>query len=451
MISAAGIGSGLDVDSIVSQLMEVEQQPLLALQRQQAGLEAELSAIGQLKGALSTFQTAMQDLSTPFALKVFTATSSDAAVFTATATNTAAASSMGIEVLRLAERHKFSSKEFLDTDTVGGKKNDSLSIQVGPDAADTLTVDLSSALTLGGVRDAINTATDNPGVTATLIFGNDGNQKLILTADNTGADNALELSYGGKIKANTFDFQELNNIAGNTDLLDAEIRVDGYNVTRSVNTIDDVIQGVTLDLHSADPGNAHTLEIERDTEAVAVSVQAFADAFNGLRDTIDLLRAGDLEADSILLSIERRLFSIVNTPATGLPSGLDYLTRIGLSFLRDGTMIVDEADLDSVLANDFDAVSELLATDAQGFANRLETQVGSWLETDGLLEIRTDSIDDRQRLIETREEALQHRLDLTEVRYYNQFNRLDTLLGNLQITSDYLAQQLQRLPDIGSS
>jgi len=208
MLSAAGIGSGLDVDSIVSQLMAFERRPLVTLQNQLTDIDAKVSAYGELKSALSTFQTAMQGLSTPAALKVFTTTSGNDNVFTASATNTAAASTFQIDVVRLAERHKFASAEMLDTDTIGGKNNDELNIQVGSDSANVLSVDLSTASTLGDIRAAINTDAANPGVTATLVFGNNGNQKLVLTARDSGADNALTLSYKGRVGAADFGFQE---------------------------------------------------------------------------------------------------------------------------------------------------------------------------------------------------------------------------------------------------
>jgi flagellar hook-associated protein 2 len=446
MLSAAGIGSGLDVDSIVSQLMAFERQPLVALQTQLTDIDARVSAFGKLKSALSTFQTAMQDLSTPSALKVFTATSENDSVFTASATNTAAASSFQVDVIRLAERHKFASAEMLDTDTIGGKNNDALNIQVGPDPANTLVVDLKTASTLADIRDTINTDAENPGVTATIVFGNDGNQKLILTAGESGSANALTLSYSGKVNAGDFGFQEVNNIGGNTALLDAEISVDGYSVTRPSNTIDDVLTGVTLDLHNADPGIPYTLDIARDTASVAESVQAFADAYNEIMTSIDTLRDNELATDSALFSVERGLRSMINTPATGLNSGLSYLAEIGVTFSRDGVLTVNTSDVESALAGNFNAVSELFSTDGQGFANRLDTLVDGWLGIDGLINGRTDGLDSRKRLLQSREESLEYRMGQIEAGLYAQFTRLDTLLGNMQVTSDYLSQQLQLLP-----
>lgn len=451
MLSAAGIGSGLDVDSIVSQLMAFERRPLVAVQQQLTDIDARVSAFGELKSALSTFQTAMQDLSTPSALKVFTASSGNDNVFTASASNTAAASSFQIEVVRLAERHKFASGEFLDTDTFGGSAGDALNIQVGTDIANTLTVDLSAAQTLGAVRDAINTATNNPGVTATIITGNNGNQELVITAAESGAANALTLSYAGGVSAATFGFQEVNNIAGDTSQLDAEVNIDGYTVTRSTNTLDDVVQGLSLDLHSAAPGASYALDIARDTAGVAESVQAFADAYNEITAAIEALRDNELAADSALFSIERGLRSVINTPATGLNSGLAYLAEIGVSFSREGVLTVNTTDVESALANNFNAVSELFSTDGQGFANRLDTLVDSWLDIDGLIDGRTDGLDSSKRLLESREESLEYRMGQVEASLFAQFTRLDTLLGGMQVTSDFLAQQLQLLPGTGNN
>jgi len=446
MISSAGIGSGLDVNSIVSQLMVLERRPLDVLQQKKEDIDSRVSAYGNLKSALATFQDAMQQLSTPAALKIFTATSGNDAVFTATATNTAAASSYGVEVVRLAERHKFASEEHLDTYTVGGGNNAALEIQVGSDPADTLSVDLSTAMTLGEIRDAINTAAANPGVAATIVFGNNGNQKLVLTASDSGADNALSLSYPGSVRARDFGFEEINNIGGDTALLDAEVIVDGYSVTRANNIIDDVITGVTLDLAAADPGIPYALDIARDTTAVTESVQAFADAYNEIMTAIDTLGDNELATDSLLFSIEQGLRNTMNSPASGLLSGLSYLGEIGVTFSREGVLTVDATDVESALINNFDAVSELFATDGQGFASRLDTLVDGWLAIDGLIDGRTDSLDSSKRLLETREESLEYRMSQIEARLFAQFGQLDTLIGSLQATSNFLTQQLGQLP-----
>ena len=448
-ISAGGIGSGLDVQSIVSQLMAIERQPLQRLQFKQSQLETQISAYGRLSSALSTFQSAMDDLGSLDALKVFTSSSSNADVIDITASSSANLGTFDTEVVRLAEHHKMSSDQILNTDTFGGSAGDSLTIQVGVDAADIITVDLSTAKTLSEIRTAINDDVTNPGVHATVINGDNGNQKLVLTADDSGQDNALTLSYGGSIASTSLNFQTLNNIAGDTSLLNAEIIVDGFTVTRSSNNIADVISGVTLNLVSADPGNAHTLQVNRDLEKVEESVQAFADAFNDLRAQFKSLRSGELEADSSLLSMERMMLSVLNTPAAG--SAFSVLSEVGLSMQKDGTMTLSASDLQTALQTDFEGVAQLFAADTQGFANRFSSFADNWLGSGGMLEARTDGLETRIDNLVDRQISFERRLGTIESRYLKQFSTLDALVGQLQGTSQFLTSQLSQLPGANKS
>ena len=341
------------------------------------------------------------------------------------------------------------SAETLNTDTFGGKNNDALTIQVGADAADIITVDLSTAKTLSEIRTAINDDINNPGVSATIINGDAGNQKLVLTANDSGAASALSLSTSGKVKLGDFGFQTLNDIGGDTSLLDAEVVVDGYTITRSSNDISDVISGVTLNLVSADPGNAHTLQINRDLEKVEESVQAFADAFNELRAQIKSLRSGELEADSSLLSMERTMLSVLNTPATG--GVFSVLSEAGLSMQKDGNMTLSSSDLQTALQTDFDGVAQLFAADTQGFANRLSTFADNWLGSGGMLEARTDGLEARVENLVDRQISFERRLETIESRYLTQFSALDALVGQLQGTSQFLTSQLSQLPGANKS
>ena len=448
-ISAAGIGSGLDVNSIVSQLMAIERQPLQRLQFKQSQLEAQISAYGQLSSSLSAFQSAMDDLGSLDALKVFSTSTSNADVIDITASSSANLGTFDVEVVRLAEHHKMASAETLNTVTFGGKKSDALIIQVGVDAADIITVDLSTAKTLSEIRTAINDDINNPGVSATIINGDGGNQKLVLTANDSGSASALSLSTSGKVNLGDFGFQTLNDIGGDTSLLDAEVVVDGYTVTRSSNDISDVISGVTLNLVSADPGNAYTLQINRDLEKVEESVQAFADAFNELRTSIKGLRNGQLEADSSLLAMERSIFSVLNAPATG--GAFSVLSEVGLSMQKDGNMTLSSNDLKTALQTDFEGVAQLFAADTQGFANRFSTFADNWLGSGGMLAARTDGLETRIDNLVDRQISFERRLETVESRYLRQFSALDALVGQLQGTSQFLTSQLSQLPGANQS
>ena len=444
MITAPGIGSGLDVNGIVTQLMELERQPIEALERKQGQLEAQLSAYGKLKSSLSSFQDAMQELSTLDAFKNYAASSNNEALLMVEAGATAAPGNYTINVNRLAEHHKMNSSEFLDTDTFGGNAGDALSIQVGADPANTISVDLSTARTLGEIRDAINSDANNPGVSATIINGNDGNQKLVLTADDSGQASALTLTYAGTLDDAAFGFQTINDIGGDLSLLDAEVAVDGYVINRSGNTISDVISGVTLDLKKAEPGTDIQISIDRDLEATRESVQAFADAYNELRSSIKSLRSGQLEADGSLLQMERQLLNVMNNPPT--EGVFKHLSEVGVSVQKDGTLTVNDTRLNSALENDFSGVAELFAKEGTGYARRFDDLVEGWLGVDGLVQSRTDGLDARIERFEDRQIAMERRLEQVEARYLAQFSALDSLMSQLQGMSSYLSQQLAALP-----
>ncbi len=442
-ISSAGIGSGLDVTSIVSQLMAIESRPLINLQNKQIKYEAQISAFGQLRSSMASLQQAMENLGTISTLDLYKTTSADDSVITASAESGADVGNYGIEVVRTADYHKMDSNEAADTDTFGGTAGDSVSVQVGSDPADTVTIDLTTAKTLAEIRDAINDDADNPGVTATIIAGDGGNQKLILTSDSTGEASAMTASYGGTVD---LGLTTLNDIGGDLSLLDSEINVDGYNITRATNTIDDVLTGVTLNLQSADPGNAHSVNVERDNSAVSSRIQAFADAYDSLRAEIQIQRSGQLGSDSVLLSLERQLQDVLNEAATS--GAFSYLTEVGVTMEKDGTMTVDTTKLDAALQDNFDDVAQLFAAEDDGFASRFYNLADNWLASDGIIETRTGGLNDRIDGLIDDQINEQRNLEVIQARYQAEFSALDVLIGELTATSDYLTSQLAALPEI---
>lgn len=446
-ISSAGIGSGLDVNGIIDGLMAVERRPLQLLQVKREQFTAQISAYGELISSVSAFQASVDKLSTLSALDIFKGTSSNPDVVKVTATDNPDLGSFGIEVARLAEKHQMASKEILDTDTFGGKKaTDALHIQVGSDPANKLTIDLSTAKTLAEIRTAINEDVNNPGVTATIINGENNQQKLILKSDDTGADNALTLSKSGKVKLSDFDFQTLNDIGGDTSQLDAEFTVDGYTLTSSSNTVSGVINGVTFELLAKDVGNQHTLSIARDTAEVENLVQSFATAYNDFRAAINAQRSGSLSRDNILLSIENQVRSVLNRASSSGP--LSTLSEVGLSIQKDGSMSVDSETLNAALDSDIDAVARLFADESDGFASRLSALADGWIGADGLLSSRTDGLNQRINDLTDRQISIERNLEIVETRYRAQFSALDALVSQFQSTSSFLTSQLAQLPKI---
>ncbi len=448
MISAPGIGSGLDVNAIVDQLMAVERIPLNRLEARKAGFETQISAYGRLQSALSTFQSAMGELNAISDFKRFTATSADETVYTATASSDAVASSYAITVQRIAEQHKMgAATTYADTDTTTiGTAGDTMTIGVG---GNTFTVDIG-ARTLGAIRDAINAASDNTGVSASIISDDAGN-RLVLTADDTGSASELSVSYSG---SDPFALATLNSDRDSSGSftaadLDAVLTLEGqYTVTSTSNTVTDALQGVTLNLKASGSAN---LVVDEDIEGVTESVQSFIDAYNELRDVIDELHAGDLAGDSTVLSVQAQLQAVFNTPPTGLGSAYNYLSEIGITTNDAGDLELDTSELETALLTDYDGVANLFANDDQGYAYRLEAVADDLLSSGGLIESRTDGLESSVDLIDGRIESQERRLELVEERYRAQFTALDVLMGEMQATSQYLTQQLAALPGVVSN
>ncbi|MDJ0740334.1 MAG: flagellar filament capping protein FliD [Gammaproteobacteria bacterium] len=439
-ITAAGVGSGIDIETIVSQLMTLERQPLTALERRESDTRAQISAYGSLRSAVSTFQTAMRDLSTLDAFRVFLSESSDEDVMTASADSDAAAGIYNLNVTRLAQNHKMGSGQFAATDTFGGGAGDALTLTVGTDSA---TIDLSTASTLEQVRDAINSATDNPGVTATILNVSATDQRLILTADESGYEDRVQLSYGGAINATTFNFATTNqdNLGATlVDLteLDASYSIDGFALTAASNSISTVIDGLSIDLKGV--GSA-TLNVTRDNASIEESAKAFVDAYNGVLSTIDSLRADDLSGDSTLRSIVSGMRNTINTLPTGLTGSYNALSQLGIKTDRDtGQLTFDSGEFNSALDTDFASVAQVFANDDQGFAFRFAALADSFLDEDGLIDSRVDGLNTRVRRLDDEQADLERRLDLREIALRREFAALDQLVGSLQSTSNFLFQ-----------
>lgn len=435
MLTAAGVGSGLDIESIVSQLMALERRPLNVLEGRKDEYGTELSAVGRLKSALATFQSAMGDLKSTDAFEVYAASSDDEEVFTAIASSRASVGTFDIEVVNLAEADKQGSKSIADVDTTAlGGTGDQISIAIG---SGSFTID-AGGLTLAEIRDAINDAIDNVGVSAGIISEDASNNYLVLTSNETGTANAMTLSVTGQL-------ENALNMTSVQAAEDAEVRVDGkYTVVRSSNTITDAIDGLTLQLKK-ESNDAVGLRIERDVASVTESVQSFSDAFNELRATIDGLRSGELQADSTLRTIESGMLNILNVPPANLTGRYTVLSQVGLTIQKDGTMALNSAKLEEALNSDFSSLAQVFANDEEGYVFRLESLVTGFLDSDGILDNRIDGINNRISRVDDQIANMEFRLGRIEERFRERFSALDALVGQLTATNNFLVQQLAGL------
>lgn len=446
-ISSPGVGSGLDINGLVGALMAAERLPLGVMKTRKEGLDTDLSAYGRLKGAISDFQSAMSGLSATDKFSVNAASSSNDSIFTVTASSTAVSGSYSIDFSdngthQLAQVHKLTSQDFADTSSSIAATG-TLRIDLGGNSFDVL-IDAGSD-SLDGIKNAINSAADNTGVTATVITVDSGS-RLLLSSDKTGAANSVTLS---DVSGNVAATLGMSTV---TAAQDAVFTLDGNQVTSASNTVTGAIEGVTIELNALGAaGTTETLSVSRDTGAVQENVQTFVDAYNDLRGMIGYLSKGDLQGDNTLISIQSQMRNILNMAPTGLGTSLQFLSEVGIKTSRSGDLELDSTLLNEKLAEDFNGVTELFANDNQGYAFRLEALAKEQLATEGIIDTREDGINARIGSIDTQIENFEYRMTLTEARYRAQFTALDGLLARLQSTSSFLSQQLGSLPGAASS
>ncbi len=453
MISSPGVGSGLDISSLITQLVAIEQQPLFRLASREAGLQGQLSAYGQLKGALSTFQSSLQQLDDVADFKVLSATSTDSDVLVATANSTAGKGVFNIEVNRLAENHRMAgSTAYADIDTTTiGVGGETMTIDVG---GDDFTIAFGG-LTLGEIRDAINASSDNSGVTASIL-NDDAGHRLILSGDETGSDNFVTVSYSA---ADPFAMNDLNtdrdgDLSFTSADLDAELTVEGtFTVTRTRNNISDVISGVTLNLLEA---GTTTVNIDNDFGAVEDSVNALVGSFNTVISTVRQLGNGALSADRAAVSrIESQLRAVLNSPAqVGGAFSSIFEVGLGSNFIigsdapSNGELELDADALLEALQTDPDSVAALFTDSDNGIVTGLLGLVDGYLDVDGLIDGKQDAVNARIDDIGDQRVTMERHIALVEQRLIQEFTALDTLLAQLQNTGNLLTQQLQALPKI---
>ncbi len=457
-IISSGIGSGLDIGGIVQQLVAAEGQPLeTRLTLKESKAQAKLSAFGSLKSSLSGVRDKLEAMKSPEKLLVRKATSSNEDVFSVTADTDAVPAQYAIEVVQTATSQKLTSGAFTGADAAVGVGT--LTIDVG---ASRMILNITTENnTLAGIRDAINSSTSNPGVSATVVNADSGSY-LILTADGTGAENTLTVTQaGGDGGLAALEYDPANGLVSMTESIpaqDALIRIDGLDVMSSSNTITGAVEGVTISIFSDTGGSSESLRVANDTSATKTLVEEFVSAYNDMITTIDSLtayssesaQAAPLLGDSTIRGIRDQIRREMSTAVNDLDASFSTLSEVGIELQLDGKLAVNDTRLSEVLADDFVKFGQLFST-TDGFATRLYDLTDGFLQSDGIIESRTQGLTAQIDGITDDREALNDRLLALETRLLRQFNALDSLLAQLSTTSNFLSQQLANLPGATSN
>jgi flagellar hook-associated protein 2 len=447
-LTAQGLGSGLQIGDIIEQLMTIERRPLVKLQTQVVELKAQLSAQGKLRSAFEGFESVVNGFDDPDEFLQFKASSSDQEVLTVSASETASRGSYRIEVNRLAENHRVAASSVYTNPDIAsiGSAGETVAISVG---SESFTIEFGGK-TLNAIRDAINSATDNPGVTASIIQDDTG-YRLTLGADEVGSENLLATSYSG---ADPFSFQTLNaDRDGQNGFeaidLDAQITLeDSFVLTRPTNTISDAVAGLSLELKDA--GDS-IVSVSRDDANTLSLAQQFVKAYNDVIKAIDSVGEDILRQDrASLRNMQGQLRSILNQ-STGDSAYFKYLIEIGVTTQLNGTLTIDTAAFNAAVAKDPEGIASMFTDSTNGIGARYSELTDNLVGAGGVLDGRANSVNARIRQLELQRSSLEARLARKNESLVRQFTALDAYVGTMTNAGNFLQQQLEQISAVSKS
>ncbi|MDH4573332.1 flagellar filament capping protein FliD [Salinicola acroporae] len=435
-ISSLGIGSGLDLSGLLDDLRTAENEKLTPIVTQQKSYKTKLSAFGTLESSLTALRDAVGKLSDP---KTFTAVTSSMTGdgVTANISGDAVSGRYQVNVSQLAQAQSLASGGLTTDKTEALGKSGTLGLSVGGN--ESVDISIGSDDSLEDIRDAINKA--DTGATASIVF-NGSQYQLTLTSAETGTQSSIQVT----------DNDDLFGFSETVPAQDAKLEVNGISITSQSNTVEGALEGVTFNLTSTTE-SAQTLSVSKDTESMTKAVNDFVAAYNSFQDTADTLTSYDSDSDtagvllgnSTMRSIESRLRGVLSY--SGGEGEFSMLSDLGIERQLDGTLKVDDDKLADVMSNNSEAVSQFFAgiEGEGGFAASVDDTMGTILDDDGLLKIATDGIDTSLERLSDRYTRMQTSIDATVARYRSQFAGLDSLVSQMNSTSDYLTQQFNAL------
>lgn len=474
-ISSLGLGSGLDVESIITKLMAVEQQPINDINKRTDGLKTKLSTYGQIQSGLSSLRDAAAKLTSPDTWAGTKATSSDTSAISVTAGTGASVTSASISVSQLAAAQTLASTTFSSATASVGQG--SITIELGSWATDAngaptftgkpgttaVTVNIGSGQDqLTQIRDQINGA--NAGVTAAVVTDATGS-RLTLTSRNTGETNAFRVTVNDA-DGNAGDASGLSQLAYDPSVAvsqmslslpaaNARAILNGLPISSESNSLASAIDGLNIILLKTTP--PVSISVTQDVDAIKKAVTDFTTAYNAINQ---LLRnqtkydsasktAGPLQGDSAAVGLNNRLRGIAGG-VTSLGGSLTRLSDVGLAPGSDGNLPAAGTQLDKALTNLSDLKQFFMGVDStndsnSGFAVRVRSMVDQVLSIDGTVSTREKGIQNQIDSNNKSVDSLTQRSAATETRLRAQYAALDTKMSQLSNLSSYLTQQLAQL------
>lgn len=469
VISSTGVGSGLDIGSIVSALTTAAGAAQNnQLSDRKTTLTAQVSAYGTFKSALDTLQATLTTLQNPKALAGRTAALGDDTIATASATSSAVPAQYSLSVQNLATAASLSSKAFTGANTAVG--TGTLTISTGGNTA-TINID-SSNNTLSAIAAAINGAADNPGVTASILTTTDG-ARLVISGTGTGAASGVTVTQSGGdggLSDLVYDpaHPTTSKLTQTQQAKDANFTVNGFAATSASNQVTAVISGVTINLlkttttTSADGTTTDTpttVTVSTDSSGAQTSIGTFVTALNGLITSIQSLTsydpttqtAGPLLGNATLQSFQNQLSKILDQVQSGNAAGAaTSLASIGISASPDGSYSTNSTRLGNALTGNLSAITSFFGGPT-GIATQLNTLISQYTQAGGLLDSINQGLQSSLSDVAQQQTALNARLATYAATLTKEYNAMDTAVALLKQTQTYLTAQFNSSPGSTSS
>lgn len=441
-ISSAGIGSGLDVKSIVEQMVAAEKVPLKKLEAKAEGIQTQISTYGEIKSLTSKLGDIVSKLTRDSAWNSVDIKSSNSTI-SGTMTGIAAPGTYNIQVDHLAQAQTTvmggASAAALAKDTTMGAAG-SIGITMG---GNTTSIAVTSTDTLTSIAVKINEA--GLGVQASVVTDVDGKERLMMRSKESGTGHSFTVAIDPALTALG---QETTQVAQN-----AQIKLNGVTVESNTNTFANTIPGMSFSVSEVTT-TAATLTIKTDTEAIKKNIQEFVDAYNELNDllssstkyTEETKQAGTLQGDSATVSLQNSL-RMLTQGISGSSGAFTRLADIGIQMREGGKLTVDSTKLDQGLANT-ESLKGLFANKADslgqggGIAVNFKNFTDKLLSFDGTLNTKTDSLERILKNNSAEQEKVTKRAETLETRMYQQYSALDTKMASLNALKSYVSQMV---------
>jgi flagellar hook-associated protein 2 len=478
-ISSIGIGSGLDIENMITQLVAVERAPVTKLQTEASSLQTKLSTYGKLQSGMAALRDAASALTRASTWNATVGSSSDATSVAVTTSSATLPGSYSLEVQRLASVQSNATGVYASADALVGEGT--LHIELGtwgagqttftPKASATA-VDITvgpPAESLAQLRDKINAS--NSGVVASVLTDASG-ARLVLRSSATGEANGFRVGAVDN-DGNNFDGLGLSALAFDPSAgiltmaqalaaANASASLNGLPISSESNTLSNVLDGMTLSLGKVTSAPV-LVEAKSNTESIRKALDTFVTAYNDLNKLVAeqtkydaaSKTAGTLQGDSAAVSIRTQMRSLLGS-SSGASAMFSRLADVGFDVQSDGSIKLDETKLTNGLANlgemkKLFSNSDLLTPGNNGIATQLRKMADQVLGIDGSINTRTEGLRKRIDLNQDRQEMLQDRIAMMEKRLRTQYTALDKQMASLNSLSNYVTQQITALNNSNNS